>query len=103
MVILFNLWNLLISKYCFIILFQSLKLNVLQHGDCPPGGEPGDNSNDEADFRVNNGVGPAKKNSTCEENESDSDGDVVCLSVEDVPAEHNSNMNTSLNFNPSRM
>ena len=69
-----------------------------QHGDCPPGGEPGDNSNDEVDFRVNNGVGPAKKNSTCEENESDSDGDVVCLSVEDVPAEHNSNTNTSLNL-----
>ena len=76
-----------------------------QHCDCPPGGESGDNSNDEVYSRVNNGEGPAKKNITCEESDSDSDCDVVCLSIEGAPGlvgEHNSNTNTSLNFNLSQ-
>ena len=85
---------------------RKCKKRYLKTGDCPPGGESGDNSNDEVDSRVHNGEGSAKENITCEENESDSDGDVVFLSIEDVPAlvgEHNSNTNISKNSNSSQM
>ncbi len=76
-------------------------------GDCPPGGEAGDNSNDAVDFRVNNGEGPVKINITSEENERDSEeGLLAGLSIDDVSGlvgDHNRSTNNSLNFNPSQM